>query len=68
MSTNLCQSPAAGTTMELITAAKSLPVNCRPWRLEGDGHPHRGHVADPGRLTQTRASDLPAAASSKANI
>ncbi len=68
MSTNLCQSPAPGTTMKLIAAAKSLPVRCQPWRLQGDGHPHRWHVADPGWRTQTRAFDLLAAASSKANI
>ena len=60
MSTIAYQNPAPPSTMNLITGPKCSPVKCKPWCLEGDGHPNDWHIADQGCRSQTREVTLDA--------
>ncbi len=48
MSAILPQTAPRDTTIDLSTLSKCSPVACKPWCIEGDGHPNDWYRADQG--------------------
>jgi hypothetical protein len=54
------QTTARETTIDLTTFSKCSPVACKPWCLEGDGHPNDWYRTDQGCRSEIHEATLAA--------
>lgn len=52
------ETAARPTAIDLTTRPRCSPVECKPWCVEGDGHPNDWHTADQGCRSEIREVTL----------